>query len=100
LFDGDKNSAFKIYLVTEKDAGNTIFIATKNFKDTGNSTTAIDSATSPFGDKGFVIFHKGGDGTFYKKQQAASMQLLGSLPNQSDSGTQTPETPAMYLKQQ
>jgi prepilin-type N-terminal cleavage/methylation domain-containing protein len=99
-FDGDKNCAFKIYLVTEKDAGNAIFLATKNFKDTGNSTTAIDSQASPFGDKGFVIFHKGGDGTFYKKQQASSMQLLGSLPGQSDSGTQTPETPAMYLKQQ
>jgi prepilin-type N-terminal cleavage/methylation domain-containing protein len=97
-FDGDKNSAFKIYLVTEKDSGNAIFIATKNFKDTGNSNTAIDSTASPFGDKGFVVFHKGGDGTFYKKQQAGSMQLLGTLPG-SDGSTQTPETPAAYLQQ-
>jgi prepilin-type N-terminal cleavage/methylation domain-containing protein len=98
-FDGDKNSAFKIYKVTEKDSGNAIFIATKNFRDTGNSNTAVDSTASPFGDKGFVVFHKGGDGTFYKKQQAGNMQLLGTLPGASDSTTQTPETPTAYLEQ-
>ena len=79
-FSGLTNCAFKIYTVTDKDAGTAIFIATKNFTFSSNTTTAIDTTKSPFGDKGFVIFHKGGDGTFYKRQQATSKTLLGYAP--------------------
>ena len=92
-FDGDKNCAFKIYKVSEKDAGTAIFLATKNFTYTTNSNTAIDNAKAPFGDKGFVIFHKGGDGTFYKRQQATSKSLLGYAPDPTsatDPGSQNP----------
>ena len=47
-FDGDKNCAFKIYKVTDKDPGNAIFLATKNFSYSSNSNTAINStATTP-----------------------------------------------------
>ncbi len=104
LFDGDKNCAFKIYKVTDKDAGTAILLATKNFTYTSNSTNAIDTTKSPFGDKGFVIFHKGGDGTFYKRQQATSKSLLGYTPdpnNTTDPGSGTPadETTNSYLTQ-
>jgi len=86
-FDGDKNCAFKIYQVTDKDAGTAILLATKNFTYTTNTATAIDTTKSPFGDKGFVIFHKGGDGTFYKRQQATSKTLLGYAPQGASSTT-------------
>lgn len=92
-FDGDKNCAFKIYQVTDRDAGTAILLATKNFTYTSSTTTAIDTTKSPFGDKGFVIFHKGGDGTFYKRQQATSKALLGYAPDptsSSDPGSQNP----------
>jgi prepilin-type N-terminal cleavage/methylation domain-containing protein len=92
-FDGDKNCAFKIYKVTDKDAGTAIFLATKNFTYSSSTSTAIDATKNPFGDKGFVIFHKGGDGTFYKRQQATSKALLGYAPdptNTSDPGSQNP----------
>ncbi len=98
-FDGDKNCAFKIYKVKDTDPGNAIFLATKNFTYTSNSSTAISSTTVPFGDKGFVIFHKGGDGTFYKRQQATSKQLLGTPPGGSDSATPPDETADSYLTQ-
>ena len=92
IFDGDKNCAFKIYKVSDKDAGSAIFIATKNFTYSSSSTTAIDANKTPFGDKGFVVFHKGGDGTFYKRQQATSKALLGYAPDPSatDPGSQNP----------
>ena len=104
-FNGSTNCAFKIYKVTDRDAGTAIFLATKNFTFTSNSNSAINSTTNPFGDKGFVIFHKGGDGTFYKKQQATSKSLLGYAPdpnNQTDPGSGTPqdETQNSYLTQQ
>ncbi|MEP6602921.1 MAG: type II secretion system protein [Spartobacteria bacterium] len=68
-FNGTTNCAFKIYKVRESEAADSIFLATKNFSKTGSAATAISSTATPFGDKGFVIFHKGGDGTYYKKQQ-------------------------------
>jgi prepilin-type N-terminal cleavage/methylation domain-containing protein len=104
-FDGDKNCAFKIYKVTDKDAGTAIFLATKNFTYTANAAQAINATTSPFGDKGFVVFHKGGDGTFYKRQQATSKALLGYVGDptgQSDPGSQNPppdEANTSYLTQ-
>ena len=105
-FNGNTNCAFKIYKVTDKDAGTAIFLATKNFSYTTNTNTAIDTTKSPFGDKGFVVFHKGGDGTFYKRQQATSKTLLGYVGDptgQSDPSSQNPppdESTSSYLTQQ
>lgn len=80
----DSNCAFKIYKARDNDGGNSIFLATKNFTYTSIPANAIDPNKTPFGDKGFVVFHKGGDGTFYKKQQATSKSLLGILPGHTD----------------
>lgn len=84
VFDGDANCAFKVYKVSDKDASNTLFMATKNFTYSGTQSAAIDATKKPFGDSGFVIFHKGGDGASYKKQQATSKNLLGTLPGKTD----------------
>jgi prepilin-type N-terminal cleavage/methylation domain-containing protein len=78
------NCAYKIYKVKDSDGSNAIFVATKNFTYSDAAATAISATTQPFGDKGFVIFHKGGDGTFYKKQQATQKSILGVLPGQTD----------------
>lgn len=99
-FSGNTNCAFKIYKVTDKDPGNTIFLATKNFTYTSNANTAVSSTTTPFGDKGFIIFHKGGDGTFYKKQQATNKSLLGNPPGGGDIASPPDETTDSYLLQQ
>jgi prepilin-type N-terminal cleavage/methylation domain-containing protein len=85
VFNGTSNCAFKIYQVKESDGANVIFLATRNFTYSDNPAVAISTAPGmPFGDKGFVVFHKGGDGTFYKRQQATSKALLGVLPGQTD----------------
>lgn len=84
-FNGVSNCAFKIYQVKESDGANVIFLATRNFTYSDNPAVAISTAPGvPFGDKGFVIFHKGGDGTYYKRQQATSKALLGVLPGQTE----------------
>jgi prepilin-type N-terminal cleavage/methylation domain-containing protein len=88
-YSGDANCAFKVYKVSDKDASNTIFMATKNFTYSSTQTTAIDSTKKPFGDSGFVVFHKGGDGASYKKQQATSKNLLGTVPASTQSSSTT-----------
>jgi prepilin-type N-terminal cleavage/methylation domain-containing protein len=86
LFDGDKNCAFKVYKTTQQDSSSVLFLATKNYT---YNTAFVDSDAGkiPFGDKGFVIFHKGGDGAVFKKQQAVSPNLVGLLPGQTDTAS-------------
>jgi prepilin-type N-terminal cleavage/methylation domain-containing protein len=97
-FNSETNCAFKIYRAKENDGANTIFIATKNFTYSATPATAIDSSKTPFGDKGFVVFHKGGDGTYYKRQQATAKPLLGLLPGHND--TNADESSVDILQQQ
>lgn len=96
-FNADANCAFKIYKVRENDGANVIFLATKNFTYSSNPQVAISNTASPFGDKGFVIFRKGGDGAFYKRNQATSKNLLGVMPGAADIDTE--ESAASILEQ-
>jgi hypothetical protein len=73
----EKNSAFKVFLVKEKDPSPTVFLATKNYT---YNTPLNDPQALPFGDDGFVIIRKGGDAAIYKKEQAQDLQTLGKLP--------------------
>src|ERR1700676_3834444 len=51
------------------------------------SPTLATPPKTPFGDKGFVVFHKGVDGTFYKRQQATAKTILGTLPGKTDTNS-------------
>ena len=80
--------ALKVYKVKDADAANTIFAVTKNY----TYDTALTSATSPFGDKGFVVVRKGGDASILRKnnavatsgQEAAFQSSVGKRPGDSD----------------
>ena len=72
----EKYNAFKIFLVKEKDAPDTIFLTSKNY----TYNTPLDPNAKPFGAKGFVVCRKAGDASYYKNTQALSPQLIGPLP--------------------
>ena len=59
-------SALKVYQVKDVDTSNTIFAATHNYI----YDTAINSTDVPYGIKGFVVLHKGGDAAVFKSGQA------------------------------
>jgi prepilin-type N-terminal cleavage/methylation domain-containing protein len=64
-FTGGK-SAIKVHLLRDADTSNVIFSASRNYiYNNGILTTAV-----PFGVKGFVTMHKGGDGATFKSGQA------------------------------
>ena len=73
------NSAFNVYQVSEGDAGNTIFMTTKNYTYNNALTTNV-----PYKQVGFVVFRSGGDGSIYKKGQATDTNILGVLPPKSE----------------
>ena len=99
----DKYCAFKVYKVMDNDGSDVLFLATRNFtyvgtQGTGGTQTGggnLDSAKSPFGDKGFVVFHKGGDGAILRKQQVNQGSAIGTLPVISGSTAATDESTAL-----
>jgi prepilin-type N-terminal cleavage/methylation domain-containing protein len=66
-------SGVKVYKVKDTDASNVIFAASANYI----YNKALDSNTSPYGDKGFVIVHKGGDAIILRKNNASASNYGG-----------------------
>jgi len=67
-------SGLQVYSVKENDPGDSIFVSTFNW--TGFQDLSPDAV--PFGDKGFVIFRKAGDGNVYQSRQATSESIGNS----------------------
>ena len=59
-------SALKVYKIKDVDTSNTIFATTRNYV----YATAINSTDVPYGLRGFMVIHKGGDAAVYKSGQA------------------------------
>jgi prepilin-type N-terminal cleavage/methylation domain-containing protein len=65
-------SALNVYNVGESSPMQAAFITTANY--TNGSPLNADS--KPFGNKGFVVFRKGGDGLVYQATQATNLNIL------------------------
>ena len=65
-------SALTVYAVTDASTMESTFITTANY----TNGQALSSVARPFGDKGFVVFRKGGDGAVYLQAQATNTTLL------------------------
>jgi prepilin-type N-terminal cleavage/methylation domain-containing protein len=62
------NIAFTIYAVSDTSPSDQVFVATANVVPGG----AMNADATPYGNKGFVVFNKGGGGGIYKRSQDAS----------------------------
>jgi prepilin-type N-terminal cleavage/methylation domain-containing protein len=69
-------SALIAYAVAENSEGSTVFLSTANYRFTGNGSTL--STNAPYGNQGFVIFRKAGDGAVYLPRQATNATLIGT----------------------
>lgn len=58
--------AFQYFQVTEASPGDSAFLITRNWA--GNAMTT----NAPYGEKGFILFRKGGDGSTYTRASDAS----------------------------
>jgi prepilin-type N-terminal cleavage/methylation domain-containing protein len=73
----DKESALIAYQVKESSEGSTVFLSTANYDYSGGGA-ALDATLKPYGNKGFVIFHKAGDGAVFLPKQATNTALIGT----------------------
>lgn len=68
-------SGVQVYPVRENSSSDSIFVSSYNW----NNFQALQPTTVPYGDKGFVIFRKGGDGSVYQARQATNTNTLGTV---------------------
>jgi prepilin-type N-terminal cleavage/methylation domain-containing protein len=87
-FAGTASAALKVYGLIDGDPAHTIFCVSHNYTYDSPLTTA----TVPYGTKGFIVMHKGGDGAVFKSGQAdttgwASPQAFESSVGYKSGGT-------------
>src|SRR6266853_5591293 len=75
----------KVYELKDGDSGNTIFAVSNNY----TYNTALPAATSPFGDKGFVVMRKGGDALSLRNNNATAANYANAAAFQSAVGKLT-----------
>jgi prepilin-type N-terminal cleavage/methylation domain-containing protein len=69
-------SALKVHPVQDADPANTIFCTSLNYV----YDTPIVVGSVPYGTKGFIVMHKGGDGVVFKAGQANVAGWTGGAP--------------------
>jgi hypothetical protein len=64
--------------VAENSTGDTVFLSTANWTNTSSQLT---KAGKPYGDKGFVVFRKAGDGAILLPKQYNNTNVIGTVTN-------------------
>jgi prepilin-type N-terminal cleavage/methylation domain-containing protein len=83
-------AALKVYKVRDADPSNAIFAVSHNYV----YNTAIGNGSVPYGTKGFIVMHKGGDGAVFKSGQAQQAAWGGCAQFRSGVGFMTGDDPA------
>ncbi len=75
-------TAFRVYAVKEESEGSDIFLITRNAIVSGSGGTAsvtLDSSVKPYGNKGCVIMHRGGDAVSLMQNQLKTSHAMGTV---------------------
>ena len=70
-------TAVNAYAVAENSGGDTVFLATANW----SNNQALTPAGKPYGDKGFIVFRKAGDGAILLPKQYNNTNIIGTMTN-------------------
>lgn len=74
-----KETAVRVYGVKESSPANAVFLTSANFTNTAKGGGGpLDPKAQPFGDRGFVVFRRGGDGAILMKSQAGNTNVIGA----------------------
>lgn len=58
-----------VYKVSETNNNNAVLFSSANFTNTLSGGDALSASSLPYGDKGFIVFRKGGDGAILQARQ-------------------------------
>jgi len=79
VMPGGNTNGVLVYAVGSNSARNAVFLSSANFTNTPAGGVAPGAVAVPFGDHGFVVFRKGGDGVILKARQAGKTNLVGAF---------------------
>ena len=74
LIPGQANSgrAVVLYQVAETNGNTTVLFSSSNFTNSESGGDPLIANSLPYGDKGFIVFRKGGDGSVLQARQVGS----------------------------
>ena len=89
-------AALKVHKLVDGDTSNTVFCTSRNYV----YNTAVLGGSTPYGQKGFIVMHKGGDGAVFKNGQAVdtgwpNVQAFASNVGIKTGGAATTGDPAI-----
>jgi prepilin-type N-terminal cleavage/methylation domain-containing protein len=70
--------AVRVYAVSTNSPDTAVFLTSANFTNSPAGGTPLDKNSKPYGDKGFVVFRKGGDGAILLARQVGMTNIIGS----------------------
>jgi prepilin-type N-terminal cleavage/methylation domain-containing protein len=70
-------SAIRVYSVGENSTGDTVFLSSANW----TNGTPLSPGAKPYGDKGFIVFRKAGDGAILLSKQFNNTNVIGVVTN-------------------
>lgn len=84
-------SALILYSVSENSDGSTVFLSSANFTNSTTGGDAPSSEAKPYGNKGYIVFRKAGDGAILQARQvgAAYTNIIGGFVSKA-SGIPSP----------
>lgn len=65
-------SAVVVYSVAENSEGGTVFLSSANFTNSSSGGNTLLADAKPYGNKGFVVYRKAGDGSILQARQTGS----------------------------
>ena len=67
------------YAVGEDGPGDAVFLSSANFTNTPTGGLPLDPKALPYGNRGFIIFHKAGDGAILMPKQVGNTNVIGGF---------------------
>lgn len=79
-------SAIVVYKVGESSESGTVFLSSANFTNTVGGGQSPVATAKPYGNKGFIVYRKGGDGSILQARQAGASytNIIGVSTNVVD----------------
>jgi len=71
--------AIILYNVADTNDSSTVLFSSSNFTNNTSGGAAPLKAALPYGDKGFIVFRKGGDGSILQSRQAGQTNIVGQF---------------------
>ncbi len=74
-------SAVIVYKVGESSEGGTVFLSSANYDYNSGAPGQLAADARPYGNKGFIVYRKAGDGTIFQARQYNQTNLVGISTN-------------------